>query len=100
MAAHSGTSPVIAAVQADQPVGGWPAWLREIAAAVNVLGQWANRPVLPGVTFGALPVPPQPGSLAFVTDSTVAAWGAVVAGGGANKVLAWHNGTSWKVIGI
>ena len=100
MAAHSGTSPVIASVQPDQPADGWPAWLRDIAAAVNVLGQWANRPVLPGVTFAALPAVPQAGSLAFVTDSTVAAWGAVVVGGGANKVLAWHNGTAWKVIGV
>jgi len=43
---------------------------------------------------------PQPGSLAYVTDSTVAAWGAVVAGGGANPVLAWYNGTAWKVVGV
>ena len=100
MAAHSGTSAVIASVQPDQPVAGWPAWLRDIAAAVNVLGGWANRPVLPGVAFATLPAVPQPGSLAYVTDSTVAAWGAVVAGGGANKVLAWHNGTAWKVVGI
>ena len=39
MAAHSGSSPIVVSVQPDQPVVGWPAWLREIAAAVNVLGQ-------------------------------------------------------------
>ena len=100
MAAHSGTSAIVAAVPPDQPVQGWPTWLREIAGAINVLGQWANRPVLPGVAFAALPVPPQPGSLAYVTDSTVAAWGAVVVGGGVNRVLAWHNGTAWTVIGV
>ena len=100
MAAHSGPLPIIASVQPDQPVGAWPAWLREIAAAVNATAGWANRPVLPGVAFAMLPSAPQPGSLAFVTDSTVAAWGAAVAGGGTNKVLAWHNGTAWTVIGI
>ena len=99
MAAHSGTSPVIASVQPDQPLDGWPAWLREIAAAVNVLGLWANRPVLAGVTFAALPTPPQPGSLAYITDSSTVVLGGTVAGGGTGQVLAWYNGAAWKVVG-
>lgn len=99
MAAHSGSSSVVASVPADQPLGSWPAWLREIAGAVNLLSGWANQPVLRGTLYAALPVVPEAGGLAYITDSTTAAWGAAVAGGGANKVLAWHNGTAWKVIG-
>ena len=51
------------------------------------------------VTFAQLPASPQTGMLCCITDSTVNTWGGVVAGGGTNKVLAWYNGTSWKVIG-
>jgi len=37
MAAHSPTQPVAASVMPYQPPGGWDAWLREIAAAVNLI---------------------------------------------------------------
>lgn len=40
------------------------------------------------------------GKIAIVTDSTVNTFGAIVAGGGANVVLCWSNGTNWTVIGI
>ena len=98
MAAHSGSLPIIASVQPDQPLGSWPAWLREIARSINLLSGWVNRPVLSGTLFAALPVAPEAGSLAYITDSNTAVGGAVIAGGGINKVLAWHNGTAWKVI--
>jgi hypothetical protein len=39
------------------------------------------------------------GMIAYVTDSTTAVWGATVAGGGANVVLVWSNGTNWTVVG-
>lgn len=39
------------------------------------------------------------GMTAYVTDSTVNTWGATIAGGGANKVLAFYNGTNWTVAG-
>lgn len=37
------------------------------------------------------------GARAYVTDSTVTAFGATVAGGGANQVPVWSNGTNWLV---
>lgn len=52
------------------------------------------------VTFAELPAPPAVGMLACVTDSTVVTWGGVIAGGGSNKVLAWYNGSEWRVAGI
>jgi len=39
------------------------------------------------------------GQLAVVSDSTTATWGATITGGGANVVLAFCNGTNWKVAG-
>ena len=50
-------------------------------------------------TVARLPAAPVVGQIASVTDSTTATWGATVAGGGANTVLAWWNGTNWTVIG-
>jgi hypothetical protein len=38
------------------------------------------------------------GQLATISDSTTNTPGAVVAGGGAFSVLAWYNGTAWKVV--
>ncbi len=40
------------------------------------------------------------GALAVVTDSSTATWGATVTGGGANRVLAYCNGTNWTVVAI
>jgi len=54
---------------------------------------------LTGVAFASLPASPVAGELAYVTDSNTAVWGATVAGGGANKVLVWYNGTNWTVAG-
>lgn len=51
-----------------------------------------------GVAFGSLPSGVA-GMIAYVTDSNTATWGATIAGGGANKVLAWYNGTNWTVAG-
>ncbi len=54
---------------------------------------------LPGVTIAQLPSPPVAGSLAYVTNSGTATWGATISATGANKVLAWYNGTNWTVAG-
>jgi hypothetical protein len=51
------------------------------------------------IPFRSLPANPQTGQLAAISDSTTAAWGGVIAGGGANTVLAWFNGTNWTVVG-
>lgn len=66
--------------------------------------QWLSRLVEevnldPPATFATLPRTPTIGQLAIVSDSSTAAWGAVIAGGGANQVLAFWNGTAWKVLG-
>lgn len=46
--------------------------------------------------FASLPTGAE-GDLAFVTDSNNATPGGTVAGGGANNILAFHNGTNWIV---
>lgn len=50
------------------------------------------------VTFANLPTPVT-GMIACVSDSTVNTWGTVIAGGGTYTVLAFYNGTAWRVIG-
>lgn len=50
------------------------------------------------VAFTGLPTGAE-GDLACVTDSNTATWGATIAGGGANNVLAYFNGTNWTVAG-
>lgn len=52
------------------------------------------------VAFASLPASPVVGMLACVNNSNTAVWGATIAGGGANKVLAFYNGTNWTVAGI
>ena len=49
--------------------------------------------------FAARPGTPTQGMIASFTDSTVNTFGATIAGSGANKVLAWYNGSVWSVIG-
>lgn len=49
-------------------------------------------------TFAQLPSPVgNAGARGYVTDSTVSTFGATVAGGGANQVPVWSNGTNWLV---
>lgn len=50
------------------------------------------------VAYAARPGAPPAGTVACFIDSTVNAWGGVVAGGGTYTVLAFYNGTAWKVI--
>jgi len=49
-------------------------------------------------TFASLPASPAVGTMANVSDSTVATVGGTVAGGGSNHVLARWNGSIWKVV--
>ena len=52
------------------------------------------------VTYANRPITPVEGMIVAMTDSTVNTWGsAITVGGGANHVLAYYNGTNWKVIG-
>lgn len=49
------------------------------------------------VAYASLPASPVEGMLVGVTDSNTATWGATIAGGGSNHVLAYYNGTNWTV---
>ena len=51
------------------------------------------------VAFAALPASPAVGMVCAVSDSNTATWGATVAAGGSNHILAYYNGTNWTVIG-
>lgn len=53
--------------------------------------------LLRGRTFANLPASPITGMMATVTDSNTTTWGATIAGGGANTVLAFWNGSAWTV---
>lgn len=52
-----------------------------------------------GVLVSALPAAAagNAGSIQYVTDANATTIGSTVAGGGANKVLVWSNGTAWKI---
>lgn len=51
------------------------------------------------VAFASLPSPAVEGMMVAVNDSNTAVWGATIAAGGANHVLAYYNGTNWTVAG-
>jgi hypothetical protein len=92
------TLPVLQSFEKDQT---------KIVFTINQLSRQLNSVVsstggglgAPSTTFASLPTGTT-GTIACVTDSTTATFGAVIAGGGFNTVLAWYNGTSWTVIGI
>lgn len=76
---------LILAIQGAFPVGG------PIAGTGRLLPtKFASLPAASAANEGAI---------AAITDSTTAAWGAVIAGGGANHVLAYSDGTAWTVAG-
>ena len=52
-----------------------------------------------GVTFANLPSPAALGMIRVVTDGTETTVGAAANGGGSAKVLAWYNGTAWRIMG-
>jgi hypothetical protein len=47
----------------------------------------------------SMPAEPEAGMIACINDSSVTGWGQVVVAGGFHVVLAFYNGTDWKVIG-
>ena|ERR1700676_539351 len=51
------------------------------------------------VLFANLPASPLAGMIAVVSNSNTNTWGATIAGGGANIVLAFYDGTNWTVAG-
>lgn len=53
---------------------------------------------LVGQTYSTLPPNAQTGYMTYITDATATTQNSAVTGGGANTVLAWYNGSAWKVI--
>jgi len=51
------------------------------------------------VAFAELDTTPYVGQMANISDSNTATWGANVAAGGSNRILARWNGTNWTVVG-
>jgi hypothetical protein len=71
-------------------------------ANVGNLGATASvvtRSLHTGVLAAALPAAAaaNAGAIQYVTDASATTIGSVVAGGGANKVMVWSNGTNWKI---
>lgn len=71
----------------------WRRFFRSRAAQIDRLDA-----VTTPVAFAALPVG-SVGMVRTVTDSNTVVWGATIAAGGANKVLAFFNGSNWTVAG-
>lgn len=62
----------------------------------NTAGSTGAAVRLVGYAFASLPAA-SAGTIAYVTDSNTATWGATIAGGGANGIMAFYNGTNWTV---
>jgi hypothetical protein len=80
----------------------WNTIFVDLATALSGLGQGTQAvqaTKLSGTAYASLPTATA-GLVVYITDSTVNTWGATVtAGGGTDPVVAWYNGTVWKVIG-
>jgi len=66
-----------------------PAWLTSVAGAkiIPAVYAFAHLPAAAGNT----------GMMATVTDASATTIGTTVAGGGANTVLVWSNGSNWRI---
>lgn len=69
-----------------------------MAACQAIVDAAHARVLLSPTHFASLPTPTA-GMLAYIDDSNTVVWGATIAGGGSNKVLAFYNGTNWTVAG-
>lgn len=74
---------LVAAVQASFPISGTIAGTGRLLPTV-----FASLPAASAANRG---------SIACVTDSATAVWGATITGGGGNVVEAFSNGTNWTV---
>lgn len=93
---------VVAVTQLTQYVAGdsFPAASHEAALDLLTMICQQLQNQMSAVAFSTLPAAiNSKGQLAVVSDSATAVWGATITGGGANVVLAFCNGTNWKVAG-
>lgn len=76
--------------------------LGDIALAINQMAQnilaLMGEITIESSAYADLPTPAL-GMIRSISDSDTAVWGDTIAGGGANVVLAWYNGSDWTVIG-
>ena len=56
-----------------------------------------NAPVFPVSTVAGLPAPPLAGMIAIVNNSNATTQNSIVAGGGANSVVVFYDGTNWRI---
>ena len=69
----------------------------------NIIGQLSTASeIIPALTVYAVAALPSAetsgtGARAFVSDATVTTFASTVAGGGANKVPVYSDGTNWKI---
>jgi hypothetical protein len=68
------------------------------ALVVGGVATLAGSATIGSFAFAALPAAIA-GQITYVTDSTTNTWGANIAGGGTNKVLAFFDGSNWTVAG-
>jgi hypothetical protein len=53
--------------------------------------------LVPALTVSQLPAAGNRSAVSFVTDATATTFGTIVAGGGANKVPVYDDGTNWRI---
>ena len=56
-----------------------------------------NAPVFPVSTVAGLPAPPLAGMIAIVNNANATTQNSIVAGGGANSVVVFYDGTNWRI---
>jgi len=78
-------------------LGGTESISRDVNNGAIVLSQANSMMAIPARPLSQILAPTIIGTVAAISDSTVATWGATVVGGGSNQVLARWNGTIWKV---
>ena len=59
--------------------------------------QTFNQPITPALTFATLPATPTAGQRAYITDASATTFASVAAGGGANAVPVYFDGTDWRI---
>lgn len=79
------------------PPGAYLEALNQIVLQLGAQVQATTYNPVASYLFAGLPAAPGVGTLAVVTNSNTAVWGAAIAGGGANVVLAFWNGGAWTV---
>jgi len=70
----------------------WQSWLNSLARVIQFInqGSYTVSTLPPAATAGS-------GARAYVTDANATTFASVVAGGGANAVPVYSDGTNWRI---